>query len=239
MSDSPGPERSGEPQGGAPGNRVRVLVVDDQELVRAGFVALLASDDGIEVVGQAGDGAEAVNLARRTSPQVALMDIRMPVLDGIAATRELRALPDPPEVVILTTFDTDEYAYQAFRAGACGFLVKDTPPVELLRAVHQTAAGGTVISPPTARRLVRDLAASQPDPRPTPAALQGLTERELEVLRLLARGHSNREIARELVISELTAKTHVSRILTKLNLLTRVHAVVFAYETGLVTPGTS
>ena len=141
------------------------------------------------------------------------MDIRMPVLDGIAATRELRALPDPPEVVILTTFDTDEYAYQAFRAGACGFLVKDTPPVELLRAVHQTAAGGTVISPPTARRLVRDLAASRPDPRPTPAALQDLTERELEVLRLLARGHSNREIARELVISELTAKTRVSRIL--------------------------
>ena len=219
--------------------RVRVLVVDDQELVRAGFVALLASDDGIEVVGQAADGAEAVALAGRTSPQVVLMDIRMPVLDGIAATRELRDLPDPPEVVILTTFDTDEYAYQAFRAGACGFLVKDTPPVELLRAVHQTAAGGTVISPPTARRLVRDLAASQPDPRPTPAALRGLTERELEVLRLLARGHSNREIARELYISELTAKTHVSRILTKLNLLTRVHAVVFAYETGLVTPGTT
>jgi DNA-binding NarL/FixJ family response regulator len=221
----------------APG-RVRVLVVDDQELVRAGFVALLESDDGIEVVGQAGDGAEAVALARRTSPQVALVDIRMPVLDGIGATRELRALPDPPEVVILTTFDTDEYAYQAFRAGACGFLVKDTPPVELLRAVHQTAAGGTVISPATARRLVRDLAASRPDPRPTPAALRALTERELEVLRLLARGHSNREIAGELVISDLTAKTHVSRILTKLDLVSRVHAVVFAYETGLVTPGT-
>jgi DNA-binding NarL/FixJ family response regulator len=121
-------------------------------------------------------------------------------------------------VVILTTFDTDEYAYQAFRAGACGFLVKDTPPVELLRAVHQTAAGGTVTSPPTARRLVRDLATSRPEPRPTPAALRELTERELEVLRLLARGHSNRQIARDLVISDLTAKTHVSRILTKLDL---------------------
>jgi DNA-binding NarL/FixJ family response regulator len=231
----------GEPQGGAPVNRgrepVRVLVVDDQELVRAGFVALLRSDAGIVIAGEAADGAEAVELARGSAPQVVLMDVRMPVMDGISATRELRALPDPPEVIILTTFDTDEYAYQAFRAGACGFLVKDTPPVELLRAVHQTAAGGTVISPPTARRLLRDLAASRPGRRPTPQALQALTERELEVLQLVARGHSNREIARELVISELTAKTHVSRILTKLNLISRVHAVVFAYETGLITPG--
>jgi len=228
--------RPGEP-GSRAGSPISVLVVDDQELVRAGFVALLRSDAAIQVVGEAANGAEAVERARGSPPQVVLMDIRMPGMDGITATRELRALPDPPEVVILTTFDTDEYAYQAFRAGACGFLVKDTPPVELLRAVHQTAAGGTVISPHTARRLLRDLAASRPDQRPTPAALEVLTGRELEVLRLVARGLSNREVARQLVISELTAKTHVSRILTKLDLISRVHAVVFAYETGLITPG--
>jgi DNA-binding NarL/FixJ family response regulator len=216
---------------------VRVISVDDQELVRAGFVALLQSDPDIEVAGEAGNGEEAIELARRTGPNVVLMDIRMPVMDGIAATRELRMLPNAPEVVILTTFDTDAYVYEAFRAGASGFLVKDTPPVELLRAVHSTANGGTVISPPTARRLLQDLVAARPDDRPTPAALETLTEREREVLRLIARGLTNREIAESLVISELTAKTHVSRILTKLNLLNRVHAVVFAYETGVVTPG--
>jgi DNA-binding NarL/FixJ family response regulator len=216
---------------------VRVISVDDQELVRAGFVALLSSDPEIEVTGEAGNGEEAIELARRTEPNVVLMDIRMPVMDGIAATRELRMLPNAPEVVILTTFDTDAYVYEAFRAGASGFLVKDTPPVELLRAVHSTANGGTVISPPTARRLLQDLVAARPDDRPTPAALETLTEREREVLRLIARGLTNREIAESLVISELTAKTHVSRILTKLDLLNRVHAVVFAYETGVVTPG--
>lgn len=216
---------------------VRVLAADDQELVRAGFVALLRSDPGIEVVGEAPNGAAAVELARDTHPQVVLMDIRMPVLDGISATRQLRALDDPPEVVILTTFDTDDYVYDAFQAGASGFLVKDTRPVELLHAVHHTANGGTVISPATARRLIDDLVAARPEARPTPAALQVLTQRELEVLRLLARGLSNAQIAERLVISELTAKTHVSRILTKLDLLSRVHAVVFAYETGLVVPG--
>lgn len=216
---------------------IRVLVVDDQELVRAGFVALLPSDPDIEVVGEARDGAEAVEVARRTRPQVVLMDIRMPGVDGISATREVRALPEPPEVVILTTFDTDEYAYEAFRAGASGFLVKDTPPVELLQAVHHTANGGTVISPATARRLLNDLVDAQPDERPTAKALEVLTEREREVLELIARGLSNRQIAERLFISELTAKTHVSRILAKLNLLSRVHAVVFAYETGLVKPG--
>jgi DNA-binding NarL/FixJ family response regulator len=216
---------------------VRVLVADDQELVRAGFVALLRSDPGIEVVGEAPDGAAAVRLTRGARPHVVLMDIRMPVLDGISATRELRALDEPPEVVILTTFDTDDYVYDAFRAGATGFLVKDTRPVELLHAVHHTANGGTVISPGTARRLLHDLVAARPDQRPTPEALRVLTERELEVLRLVARGLSNAEIAGRLVISELTVKTHVSRILTKLDLLGRVHAVVFAYETGLVTPG--
>jgi DNA-binding NarL/FixJ family response regulator len=213
------------------------MTVDDQELVRAGFVALLRSDPDIEVAGEAGNGEEAVDLARRTEPNVVLMDIRMPTMDGITATRELRMLPNPPEVVILTTFDTDAYVYDAFQAGASGFLVKDTPPVDLLRAVHSTAKGGTVISPPTARRLLQDLVAARPDDRPTPAALEALTEREREVLGLIARGLTNREIAEHLVISELTAKTHVSRILTKLDLINRVHAVVFAYETGVVTPG--
>jgi DNA-binding NarL/FixJ family response regulator len=216
---------------------VQVLVVDDQELVRAGFVALLESDPDIEVAGEAADGSVAVELASRTEVDVVLMDIRMPVMDGIKATGALRGLAHPPEVVILTTFDTDDYVYEAFSAGASGFLVKDTPPVELLRAVHHTADGGTVISPGTARRLVRDLVAARPDERPTPESLKALTERELEVLTLMARGLSNAQIAERLVISELTAKTHVSRILTKLNLVSRVHAVVFAYETGLIKPG--
>jgi DNA-binding NarL/FixJ family response regulator len=216
---------------------IRVITVDDQELVRAGFIALLRSDPAIEVSGEASNGAEAVDLARQTEPDVVLMDIRMPVMDGITATSELRLLPNPPEVVILTTFDTDAYVYDAFRAGASGFLVKDTPPVDLLRAVHSTASGGTVISPPTARRLVQDLVAAHPDNRPSPAAVDALTEREREVLSLIARGLTNKEIAEQLVISELTAKTHVSRILTKLDLVSRVHAVVFAYETGVITPG--
>jgi len=216
---------------------VRVMTVDDQELVRAGFVALLRSDPEIEVAGEASNGAEAIDLAQRTGPHVVLMDIRMPVMDGITATRELRALPSPPEVVILTTFDTDSYVYDAFRAGASGFLLKDTPPVDLLRAIHSTADGGTVISPPTARRLLEDLVAARPDDRPDPEAVAALTDREREVLRLIARGLTNKEIAEQLVISELTAKTHVSRILTKLGLVNRVHAVVFAYETGVVTPG--
>ncbi|MGH2699386.1 MAG: response regulator [Actinomycetota bacterium] len=216
---------------------IRVLVVDDQELVRAGFVALLESDPDIEVAGDAPDGSVALELAGSTRPDLVLMDIRMPVMDGISATRSLRELENPPEVVILTTFDTDDYVYEAFRAGASGFLVKDTRPVELLRAVHHTANGGTVIAPATARRLLSDLVAARPDERPTPEAFRVLTERELEVLHLVARGLSNAQIAERLVISELTAKTHVSRILTKLNLLSRVHAVVFAYETGLVVPG--
>jgi len=216
---------------------VRVMTVDDQELVRAGFVALLRSDPDIEIAGEAGNGAEAIDIAHRAEPHVVLMDIRMPVMDGITATRELRALPNPPEVVILTTFDTDSYVYDAFQAGASGFLVKDTPPVDLLRAIHSTAGGGTVISPPTARRLLEDLVAARPDDRPNPAALEALTDREREVLRLIARGLTNKEIAEQLVISDLTAKTHVSRILTKLGLVSRVHAVVFAYETGVVTPG--
>lgn len=216
---------------------IRVAVVDDQELVRAGFRALLDADPGIEVVAEAGDGRAAVALARR-GLDVVLMDIQMPGLDGIDATREIRALPDPPEVLILTTFDTDENAFDALQAGAAGFLVKDTPPAQLLEAVRAAAAGGAVISPVTTRRLVDHLIAARlARSEPAPAALAGLTEREREVLALVARGCSNREIATRLHIAELTTKTHVSRILTKLGLDSRVQAAALAYETGLVQPG--
>ena len=219
---------------------IRVVVVDDQVLVRAGFTALLDADPEIEVVAEAGTGREAVDLARRHRLDVVLMDIRMPGLNGIDATRQIRELTDPPEVLILTTFDTDENAFDALAAGAAGFLVKDTPPAQLLAAVRAAAGGGAVISPATTRRLVDHLVAarmSRPRP-PVPAgALDLLTEREREVLRLLARGCSNREISARLHIAELTTKTHVSRILTKLGLESRVQAAALAYETGLVRPG--
>lgn len=217
---------------------IRVLVVDDQELVRAGFRALLDADPGIDVVGEAGDGHAAVDLARRHRLDVVLMDIRMPGLDGIDATRRIRTLPDPPEVLILTTFDTDENAFDALAAGAAGFLVKDTPPAQLLDAVRAAHRGGAVISPATTRRLVDHLVAARiARERPTPPKLAVLTAREREVLALVARGCSNREISARLHISELTTKTHVSRVLTKLNLDSRVQAAVVAYETGLVRPG--
>jgi DNA-binding NarL/FixJ family response regulator len=220
---------------------IRVVVVDDQELVRAGFCALLDADPGIEVVAEAGTGRDAVELARRHRLDVMLMDIRMPGQDGIDATRQIRELADPPEVLILTTFDTDENAFDALEAGAAGFLVKDTPPQQLLAAVRAAASGGAVISPATTRRLVEHLvAARRGRERPVPAgpaALAALTEREREVLTLVARGCSNREISARLHIAELTTKTHVSRILTKLDLDSRVQAAALAYETGLVRPG--
>jgi DNA-binding NarL/FixJ family response regulator len=217
---------------------IRVAVVDDQELVRAGFVALLDADPDVEVVAQAADGHAAVELARRHRLDVMLMDIRMPHLDGIVATRLIRELPDPPEVLILTTFDTDENAFDALEAGAAGFLVKDTPPAQLLAAVQAAATGGAVISPATTRRLVDHLvAARMATRRPAPPALGALTERELEVLALVARGCSNREIAARLAIAELTAKTHVSRVLTKLGVDSRVQAAALAYECGVVRPG--
>lgn len=217
---------------------IRVVIADDQALVRAGFRALVDSDPDLEVVGEAGNGAEAVDLVVGAGADVVLMDIRMPAMDGIEATRRLRAMPDPPEVLILTTFDTDANAFDALEAGAAGFLVKDTPPIQLLEAVKAAAAGGAVISPVTTRRLVDHLVAARVEPqRDRSAVLDVLTEREREVLVLVARGHSNREIAARLFISELTAKTHVSRVLTKLNLDSRVQAAVLAYETGLVRPG--
>lgn len=217
---------------------IRVAVVDDQALVRAGFRALLDADPEIEVVAEAGDGQAAVALARRHRLDVLLLDIRMPKMDGIEATRLIRALADPPEVLILTTFDTDENAFDALAAGAAGFLVKDTPPGQLLDAVRAAAAGGAVISPVTTRRLVDHLVAARVDRhRPAPNALASLTEREREVLALVARGCSNREISARLHIAELTTKTHVSRILTKLSLDSRVQAAALAYQTGLVRPG--
>ncbi len=218
---------------------IRVAVVDDQALVRAGFVALLDADDDIEVVAEAGDGRTAVELAMSHRLDVVLMDIRMPGGDGIAATRMIRALSHPPEVLILTTFDTDENAFDALEAGAAGFLVKDTPPVQLLAAVRAAASGGAVISPTTTRRLVDHLVAARMDRgrEAGTAAVQTLTGREREVLVLVAQGCSNREISGRLGISELTAKTHVSRVLTKLGVDSRVQAAALAYQAGLTRPG--
>ncbi|WP_410816411.1 response regulator [Micromonospora sp. 050-3] len=214
---------------------IRVLIADDQALLRAGFRALLDSDPQIEVVAEAEDGESAVAAVAVHRPDVVLMDIRMPKLDGIAATRKVLAAVDPPHVLILTTFDTDENVFDALEAGAVGFLVKDTPPAQLLEAVRSAVRGGAVISPSTTRRLVDHLVAARlRRDRPAPPALAALTGREREVLGLIARGCSNREIAGRLHIAELTAKTHVSRVLTKLAVESRVQAAVVAYETGLV-----
>ncbi|WP_430503122.1 response regulator [Micromonospora trifolii] len=214
---------------------IRVLIADDQALLRAGFRALLDSDPQIEVVAEAEDGESAVAAVAVHRPDVVLMDIRMPKLDGIAATRKVLAAADPPHVLILTTYDTDENVFDALEAGAVGFLVKDTPPAQLLEAVRSAVRGGAVISPSTTRRLVDHLVAARlRRDRPAPPALAALTEREREVLGLIARGCSNREIAGRLHIAELTAKTHVSRVLTKLAVESRVQAAVVAYETGLV-----
>lgn len=217
---------------------IRVLVADDQELVRAGFCALLEATDGLEVVAEAVDGADALELAALHEPDVVLMDIRMPRLDGIAATRKVLALPRPPHVLILTTFDTDENVFDALEAGAVGFLVKDTPPAQLIEAISAAMRGGAVISPGTTRRFVDRIVATRTHQGVgSQTVLDALTSREREVLTMIARGMSNREIAGRLVISELTAKTHVSRVLGKLDLSSRVQAAVLAYETGLVRPG--
>jgi DNA-binding NarL/FixJ family response regulator len=210
-----------------------VLVVDDQELVRAGLCTVLDRHDGIEVVGDAADGRAAIEQARRLRPDVVLMDVRMPVLDGIAATREITAVPPAPRVLVLTTFDLDEYVYEALRAGASGFLLKDTPPARLADAIRVIGEGDALLAPQITRRLVERFAAPRPEP---PAALSELTEREVEVLRLVARGLSNAEIAERLVVSLPTVKTHVGRILMKLGLRDRVQAVVLAYESGVADP---
>ncbi|MFF2400519.1 response regulator [Streptomyces goshikiensis] len=217
---------------------IRVLLADDQQLVRAGFRALLDAQPDIEVAGEAADGAEALRLVRALRPDIALMDIRMPGLDGLAATRAITAdaTLTSVKVVMLTTFDLDEYVFEAIRSGACGFLVKDTEPEELLRAVRAVVAGDALLSPGVTRRLIAEFAARSKAPAAA-AGLERLTDREREVMALVGMGMSNEEIARRLVVSPLTAKTHVSRTMIKLGARDRAQLVVLAYESGLVRPG--
>jgi len=217
---------------------IRVLLADDQALVRAGFRALLDAQDDIEVVGEAADGAQAVQLATETVPDVVLMDIRMPLLDGLEATRRIVADPRCAgvRIVILTTFDLDEYVFEALRLGASGFLVKDTEPVDLLRGVRAVAGGDGLLSPGVTRRLIEQFATRAARP-PAPRELDALTEREREVVALVGSGLSNEEIAAKLVVSPATAKTHVSRAMVKLGARDRAQLVVYAYEAGLVRPG--
>jgi DNA-binding NarL/FixJ family response regulator len=220
---------------------ITVLVADDQAMVRAGFAAVLDAHDGIRVVGQASDGAEAVRLAHELRPDVIVMDVRMPGMNGIEATQALQTPPRSsdyvPRVLMLTTFDIDDYVYAALRAGASGFLLKDALPDEVVAAVRVIAAGDALLAPSITRRLIEEVARQAPPPRVDEHLLASLTAREREVLALIARGRSNHEIAADLFIAEQTVKTHVGKILAKLGLRDRVHAVVFAYDVGLVRPG--
>jgi DNA-binding NarL/FixJ family response regulator len=215
---------------------VRVLLADDQAMVRAGFAMILDAQPDIEVVGEAADGASALEQAARLEPDVIVMDIQMPNLDGVSATRVLQSQPEPPRVLVVTTFDVDQYVYEALRAGASGFLLKNSPPEDLVRAVRVLAEGDSLLSPNITRRVIEQFC-HQPTPHPPPKALDELTPREREVLTLVAQGLSNAQIAQRLVVGHGTVKTHVARILMKLDLTDRVQAVVLAYETGLVTPG--
>jgi len=217
---------------------IRVLLVDDQSLVRAGFRMILKAEAGIEVVGEAGDGAEAVTRAQELSPDVILMDIRMPVMDGIEATRRIVTSESSPRILVLTTFDLDEYVYGALRAGASGFLLKDAPEEQLVSAIRVIATGGSLFAPSVTRRLIEEFSRRDGNSAPPPA-IEALTSREVEVLRLVARGLTNAEIASHLVVSEHTVKTHVAHILQKLDLRDRTQAVVVAYESGLVRPGSA
>ncbi|MFF5056253.1 response regulator [Micromonospora sp. NPDC000663] len=218
---------------------IKVLIADDQAMVRQGFGALLAAQPDLLVVGDAADGAQAVAATRRLDPDVVLMDVRMPVMDGLEATRRLLGdrSAQHPRVLILTTFDLDDYVYEALRAGASGFLLKDAPAADLVHAVRVVAAGDALLAPAVTRRLIAEFAARPDRHRPRPTDLAGLTPRETEVLRLIARGRNNAEIAGDLVVAEQTVKTHVGRILAKLGLRDRAQAVVLAYETGLVAAG--
>jgi DNA-binding NarL/FixJ family response regulator len=229
MSEIRAPEQAGT---------IRVLLVDDQPLLRTGFRMVLGTEPGLTVVGEAGDGEEGAELARRLLPDVVLMDIRMPRLDGVGATRRIVEAGLPTRVLVLTTFDLDEYVLGALRAGASGFVTKDVPADELVDAIRVVAAGEAVVAPRILRRLLDQYAGHLPDPAATtPPVIEGLTERENEVLVLIARGLSNAEIARNLYVSETTVKTHVGHVLTKLGVRDRVQAVVLAYESGLVRPG--
>ncbi|MFF0266221.1 response regulator [Kribbella sp. NPDC004536] len=216
-------------------DKIRVLVADDQTLVRTGFRVILEAEGDIEVVAEADTGAEAVRQAQLVAPDVILMDIRMPELDGLSATEQIRRQPDPPTVIVLTTFDQNEYVYRALRAGAAGFLLKDSPSSRLIAAVRAAATGDSLIEPAITRRLVERYV-EPVEPQGMPPELAALTERELDVLRLIAGGLSNAEIAAELVVAETTVKTHVARLLTKLGIRDRVQAVVVAYRTGFVKP---
>ncbi|MGW1180943.1 response regulator [Streptomyces drozdowiczii] len=225
---------------------IRVIIVDDQAMVRAGFAALLAAQADIDVVGEAPDGRQGVDVSRRVHPDVVLMDVRMPEMDGLAAARELLDPPPGvvhvPRVLMLTTFDVDDYVYEALRAGASGFLLKDAPPADLIAAVRVVAAGDALLAPSVTRRLIADFARQQPSTASRGGAalrLNGLTPRETEVLELIARGLSNQEIAGRLVLAEQTVKTHIGRVLAKLCLRDRAQAVIFAYEAGLVVPGSA
>jgi DNA-binding NarL/FixJ family response regulator len=216
---------------------IRVLVVDDQVLIRAGLAALIRAAPGLEVAGEAADGAEAIDFAHRLRPDVVLMDIRMPGLNGAAATARIVAEVDPaPQVLMLTTFDLDEYIYAALRAGAGGFLLKDTPPERLLAAIHTVAAGDTLLTPSVTRRLVESYVPPVRPERPAPD-LAPLTARETEILRLVGTGRSNAAIAEVLFLSEATVKTHLTRLMSKLDLSSRAQVVVAAYESGLIVPG--
>ncbi|GIF95849.1 response regulator [Catellatospora citrea] len=215
---------------------IKVLIVDDQAMVRQGFGALLAAQPDLVVLGDAANGAEGVAAARRLDPDVVLMDVRMPVMDGLEATRRL-AGAERPKVIILTTFDLDDYVYEALRAGASGFLLKDAPAADLIHAVRVVAGGEALLAPSVTRRLIAEFASRPRPDRPRPVSLNALTARETEVLRLIARGMSNQEIAELLVLAEQTVKTHVSRVLGKLGLRDRAQAVVLAYESGLVAAG--
>ena len=216
---------------------IRIVLVDDQHLVRAGFRMVLDYQTDMTVVGEAGDGAEALRLLRTTGADVVVMDLRMPVLDGVATTRRICAAGPQPRVLVLTTFDTDEEAFAALRAGASGFLLKSVPPADLLTAIRVVAAGNAVVAPRITRRLLDRFAGRLVPDAPAADALPALTDREQEVLLLVAQGLSNLEIGTRLQVAEATVKTHVGRILAKLGLRDRVQAVVFAYESGLVRPG--
>jgi len=217
---------------------VRVLIADDQALVRAGFRMILDAEDDLDVVGEASDGLEAVDQAKRLKPDVVLMDIRMPELDGIEATRRvLSGSGNGTKVLMLTTFDLNEYVYDALRAGASGFLLKDVPPEQLADGIRVVAGGDALLAPSITRRLIQEFAQAGPPTGPPPPGLDELTARELEVFKLVARGLSNAEIAAELIVSDTTVKTHVARMLMKLGLRDRVQAVVLAYEAGIAIPG--